>query len=346
MTLKDKLIAQAEELGIKTDKMTIAKLKGAIAAAQPPAAAKSVVPKPPVAEKTEAAETVESTDENDEEEEEAFAKAGKRSRKSVKATEEEEARQARKEAGGEATDAPAPKKVVPPTRPKSERRSKKYKLAVKQADIKKIYSTQEALGLVLKTSTTKFDSSVDVVLALGVNVKLAEQNIRDSVILPAGSGKDLRIAVFAEEEEAKQAIAAGANIAGKEVFLQQLDKGQLDFDILIAMPQLMASLSKYAKVLGPKGLMPNPKSGTITKDVVKAVKEAKAGRVEYRVEENGLVHLSIGKVSFGAVKLQENFEAVLASIKSNKPANLKGVYIKSIYVSTTMGPSLQMAVAG
>ena len=163
-------------------------------------------------------------------------------------------------------------------------------------------------------------------------------------MLPAGSGKQVRIAVFAEDEEAKTALAAGAEIAGKEIFLQQLDKGLIDFDILIAMPQLMATLSKYAKLLGPKGLMPNPKSGTIAKDVVKAVKEAKAGRVEYRVDENGLVHLSIGKVSFGANKLQNNFEAVLDSIKQNKPSSLKGTYIKAIHLSTTMGPGLRMAV--
>ncbi|MYB39913.1 50S ribosomal protein L1 [Candidatus Saccharibacteria bacterium] len=200
------------------------------------------------------------------------------------------------------------------------------------------------MELVVKTSTTKFDSSVDLVVALGVNSKLADQNVRDSVMLPAGSGRDVRIAVFAEDEEAKQALAAGADIAGKEVFLQQLDKGVLDFDVLVAMPQLMATLSKYAKLLGPKGLMPNPKSGTVAKDVVRAVKEAKAGRVEYRVDDNGLVHLSIGKVSFGPGKLKDNFEAVFESIKNNKPASLKGTYIKSVHLSTTMGPGLRMAV--
>ena len=180
--------------------------------------------------------------------------------------------------------------------------------------------------------------------ALGVNSQLADQNVRDSVMLPAGAGRDVRIAVFAEDEEAKQALAAGADIAGKEVFLQQLDKGVLDFDVLVAMPQLMATLSKYAKLLGPKGLMPNPKSGTVAKDVVRAVKEAKAGRVEYRVDDNGLVHLSIGKVSFGPGKLKDNFEAVFESIKNNKPASLKGTYIKSVHLSTTMGPGLRMAV--
>ena len=135
---------------------------------------------------------------------------------------------------------------------------------------------------------------------------------------------------MADDEEAKQALEAGASIAGNEIFLQQLEKSVIDFDILIAMPHLMAQLSKYAKLLGPKGLMPNPKSGTISKDVTRAVKEALAGRVEYRVDESGLVHAPIGKVSFGAQKLNENFEAVFQSIKSNRPANFKGIYIKSI----------------
>ncbi len=209
---------------------------------------------------------------------------------------------------------------------------------------KKTYETTEALSLVIQTSTTKFDSSVDLVFTLGVNIKQAEHNIRDFVILPAGSGKNLRVAVFAEDEEAKQALAAGADIVGKEVFLQQLEKGTIDFDVLISTPLLMVNLSKYAKLLGPKGLMPNPKSGTVTKDVVKAVKEAKAGKVEYRVNENGLIHLSIGKVSFGKDKLQENFEAVLNSIQSNRPNNLKNAYIKSIHLSTTMGPGIRMSV--
>ena len=336
MTLKNQLIAQAEELGIKTAKLTITQLKTAIEEA-----GKSEKKKEPV-DKT-ADPSLDKIEEQAEESEPKFTKAGKRSRKSVLETEEEETRQIRKKETSETP--PEPKKIIIPTRPKSQRRSKKYKTAAKKVDSKKTYETNEALNLVIQTSITKFDSSVDLVFALGVNTKQADHNIRDYVVLPAGLGKDLRVAVFAEDEEAEKAIKAGADIAGKEVFLQQLDKGTIDFDILISVPYLMVNLSKYAKLLGPKGLMPNPKSGTVTKDVVKAVKEAKAGRIEYRVTENGLVHFSIGKVSFGEDKLKENFEAVLSSIRNNRPPNFKGIYIKSIYLSTTMGPSVRMSVS-
>ena len=350
MTVKEKLVARAKELGIETDKLTIAKLKEAIAAAEAAEATEvEKTPEPAAAEPAEEAEPQPPAAETEEaevpagEEEARFAKAGRRSRKSVTEAEAEAKRQAKKQSPDEEKPA-APKKAAPPTRPRSERRHKKYKEAAKKVDPKKIYAVDEALELVVKTGTTKFDSSVDLVVALGVNSKLADQNIRDSVMLPAGTGKDIRIAVFAEDEEAAAALAAGADIAGKEVFLQQLDKGVIDFDVLIAMPQLMAALSKYAKLLGPKGLMPNPKSGTIAKDAAKAVKEAKAGRVEYRVDAAGLVHLSIGKVSFGSSKLKDNFEAVFESIKNNKPASLKGTYVKSIHLSTTMGPGLRTAV--
>ena len=223
-----------------------------------------------------------------------FAKSGKRSQKALRESEAEVARLARKQTK---PDKPVVKKVVQ-TRPRSERRFKKYRQVVKKIDKNKVYEIKQALDLIIQTKTTKFDSSVDLAINLGVDLKQAEHNIRDFVILPNGSGKKIRVAVFAEDKEAEIARQAGAEIVGKEVFLQQLDKGLINFDILITLPNLMIELSKYAKLLGPKGLMPNPKSGTITKNIAQAIADAQAGRVEYRVDENGLIHLAIGKVSF------------------------------------------------
>ena len=338
MTPKEQLVVKAKALGLQTAKLTIAQLQAAITEAETqtePAEIKDADETPePAAEATEAIE------ENDQDEEVRFAKAGRRSQKQILETEAEEARQTRKKQGEEGEKAPT-KPAVKPPRPRSERRSKKYKKATKKIDSKKVYDTIEALELVLQTSTTKFDSSVDLVVSLGVDVKKAEQNVRDFVLLPSGSGKKIRIAVLADNDAAKQALEAGASIAGNEVFLQQLEKGVIDFDILIAMPRLMVQLSKYAKLLGPKGLMPNPKSGTISKDVARAVKEALAGRLEYRLDENGLIHASIGKVSFGPQKLKDNLTAVLTSIENNRPVSFKGIYIRSIHLSTTMGPSLR-----
>ncbi|MGI9027470.1 MAG: 50S ribosomal protein L1 [Candidatus Saccharimonadales bacterium] len=222
------------------------------------------------------------------------------------------------------------------------RRSKKYREAAKLFDVTKQYPIAEALELATKTSTTKFDSTVELHIRLGVDPRQADQNIRDNLVLPAGTGKTVRVAVFADEEVAKAAKKAGADVAGDADFLAQLDKGTIDFDVLIATPNVMARLSKYARVLGPKGLMPNPKSGTVTTDVEKAVKQAKAGKVEYRVDSTGIVHLGVGKVSFGAAKLAENVAAVFASIKQNKPASVKATYVKSVIVTTSMGPGIKV----
>ena len=152
----------------------------------------------------------------------------------------------------------------------------------------------------------------------------------------------MRVAVFAEDDAVKEAKNAGADVAGSDDFLKQLDKGEINFDVLISMPNMMAKLSKYARVLGPKGLMPNPKSGTVTNNITKAVKEAKAGKVEYRVDSNGIVHLGIGKVSFGDQKIKQNLDAVFMSIKNNKPASIKGIYVKSITITTSMGPGVRI----
>ncbi len=272
----------------------------------------------------------------------ATAKAGKRSTKAVKEAEEKQAKQAAKQT--EQISETEPKQVKKPARSKAERAGKKYRAAFKLVDKNKVYALDEALELATKTSTTKFDATVELHLNLGVDPKQADQNVRDTVTLPAGTGKTVAIAVFADDEGVKTAKAAGADIAGNEDFLVQLDKEQLNFDVLIAQPTMMAQLGKYARLLGPRGLMPNPKSGTVTTDIAKAVDEAKAGKVEFRVDQAGIIHLGVGKVSFGASKLKDNTDAVLSSIKSAKPASLKGTYIKSAYITTSMGPSIRVEV--
>ncbi|MEX1995339.1 MAG: 50S ribosomal protein L1 [Candidatus Saccharimonadales bacterium] len=271
------------------------------------------------------------------------AKAGK---KSAKALKEGEAKQAKQERKHTKTEAEAnPKEIKKPTRTKAERAGKKYREAVKQVEVGKEYELKEALSLAVKTSTTKFDSTVELHINLGVDPRQADQNIRGIVVLPSGTGKTARIAVLAEGDDAAKAKTAGADIAGVDEVLALLDKEDIHFDVLISTPALMAKLGKYARLLGPKGLMPNPKSGTVTNDIATAIKDAKAGRVEYRVDQAGIVHLSVGKVSFGPDKLLLNAEAVLLAIRAAKPASLKGVYIKSTFVTTSMGPSVKIASA-
>ncbi|HET7673410.1 MAG TPA: 50S ribosomal protein L1 [Candidatus Saccharimonadales bacterium] len=221
-----------------------------------------------------------------------------------------------------------------------ERRGKKYRKSAELIEKDKTYGLEEALELACKASSTKFDSTVEVHVRLNVDPKQADQNIRDSVVLPAGSGKTVRVAVFADDANAKKAKTAGADIAGEDSLISALDKGEINFDVLVSMPNMMPKLAKYARVLGPKGLMPNPKSGTVTTDVAKAVKDSKAGKVEYRVDGNGIVHIGIGKASWGGKKLKQNADELLGSIKRNKPASIKGTFVRSIYVTTTMGPSV------
>lgn len=271
------------------------------------------------------------------------AKAGKRSEKALKEAEEKEAKAERK--ADETKIAEAPKKAVKPARSRLERRSKNYRKVAELIEKDKEYSLKEAIDLALKTSTVKFDASVELHMRLGVDPKQADQNIRNTVALPAGTGKTVRVAVFGDEDDVKKAKAAGADVAMADEFLQQLDKGVINFDILISSPKSMAKLGKYAKVLGPKGLMPNPKSGTVAADVAKAVKEAKAGKVEYRVDSTGIVHLSVGKVSFSAADLQQNIDVVIASIKASKPSSVKGAFIQSAFLATSMGPSIRLNTA-
>lgn len=290
-------------------------------------------------------EDAEVTTDTIEQDEVATAKAGKRSAKAQKETEEKEAKEARKESGDEAEVEKKPKKPVKPTRSRLERRAKKYQEVAKLLEKDKQYTLKEAAELALKTNTAKFNATVELHVKLGVDPRQADQNIRNNVVLPAGSGKELKVAVFADVEDVKKAKAAGADIAGGDEFLQQLDKGELNFDVLIATPLMMARLGKYARVLGPKGLMPNPKSGTVAADVAKAVKEAKAGKVEYRVDSTGIVHLGVGKTNFKAEQILENLQSVLASIKAAKPASLKSTYVQAIYVTTTMGPSINVSIS-
>ena len=269
-------------------------------------------------------------------EEKPLAKAGKRSAKALEETAEKQAKEERKTTG-EAAEA-KPKAPVKPSRSRLERRGKHFRKSAEKIEKGKIYSLEQALDLAKQTSHVKFDATVELHVNLGVDPKHADQNIRDNLVLPAGTGKQVRIAVLTDDAAA--AKKAGADIAGTDDLLAALDKGKTDFDILIATPALMAKLGKYARTLGPRGLMPNPKSGTVTTDINKAIAEAKAGRVEYRVDSTGIVHLGIGKVSFTPAQLLQNAQAVLASIKVNKPQSVKGNYVKAIHLTTTMGPSI------
>ena len=273
-----------------------------------------------------------------------FAKSGKKSKKHIEEVKAEEARQARKEErkAEEAAAAEKPKGAKPVTRPKLERRGKKYQEAYKLIEKGKNYSLKEAVELAIKTSPVKFDAALEAHVRLGVDPRQADQNIRTTIVLPNGSGKTVRVAVFAPLDVCKAAKAAGADIAEDEEFLKQLDKGVIDFDVLISTPAYMPKLGKYARLLGPKGLMPNPKAGTVTMDVEKAVKESKTGKVEYRVDKQSIVHIGLGKVSFGADKLLENANTFFESLKAQKPASLKGTYVKSVFITTTMGPSISV----
>ena len=263
--------------------------------------------------------------------EQHVAKAGKRSQKALDEAAEKAEKEARKESGDTAPQDPeateAKKKGPKPvTRPVIERRGKKYRELAKKIDSNKSYSLTEALSLAIETSPAKFDASVEAHVRLGVDPRQADQNIRATVNLPHGTGKDIRVAVFAPESEHSAAKEAGANIIGDEEFLKKLDKEELNFDVLI------------------RGLMPNPKSGTVATDVAKAVTEAKTGKVEYRVDKQAIVHLAFGKVSFGAEKLLGNAEAFFNSLNSQKPSTIKGVYIKSVTIATTMGPGIKVDI--
>ena len=293
--------------------------------------------------KEDVEEKVAEAEEKVAEAEEKFAKAGKKSRKHIEEVKAEAERQARKlERKAAELAGDKPKGAKPVTRPKIERRGRKYQEAAKLIEKGKVYNLKDAIELAIKTSPVKFDASVEVHARLGVDPRQADQNIRTTMVLPNGNGKTVRVAVFAPLDVCKAAKAIGADIAEDEEFLKTLEKGTIDFDILISTPQYMPKLGKFARVLGPKGLMPNPKAGTVTTDVEKAVKEAKAGKVEYRVDKQSIVHIGVGKVSFGTDKLVQNAEAFFESLKNQKPASLKGSYVKSVFITTSMGPSIEI----
>jgi len=223
---------------------------------------------------------------------------------------------------------------------------KKFKAAAALIDRNKLYSVEEAIGLAKKTARTKFDETVDLAVNLGVDPKQADQMVRGTVVLPHGTGKKVKILVFAKGEKEKEARDAGADYVGSEDLAEKIQKeGWTDFDTVVATPDIMGLVGKLGKVLGPRGLMPNPKTGTVTFDVAKAIKEIRAGKVEYRVEKAGIVHVPVGKASFDEQKLVENTKAVLGSILKAKPSSSKGKYVKAVTASTTMGPGIKMDTA-
>lgn len=220
---------------------------------------------------------------------------------------------------------------------------KKYLESAKLVDRATLYDPAEALDIAVKTSSAKFDETVEIHVRLGVDSRHADQQVRGAVVLPNGTGKKVRVAVFAKGEAADAAVAAGAEIVGAEDLVAKIQgEGFLDFDVAIAAPNMMGLVGRLGKVLGPRGLMPSPKAGTVTPDVAKAVEEAKAGKIEYRLDKTNIIHCPIGKVSFGAEKLTENYKTLMTAIDKAKPAASKGQYLKSCVIATTMGPGVRI----
>ncbi len=220
--------------------------------------------------------------------------------------------------------------------------TKKQKAWAGQFDRQKLYPLNEALGLVKKLASAKFDESVDVAVILGIDARKSDQTVRGSVVMPAGTGKTVRVAVFAQGEKAELAKAAGADVVGFDDLAQEVKSGKLDFDIVIATPDAMRVVGQLGQILGPRGLMPNPKVGTVTMDVQTAVKNAKAGQVQYRTDKAGIVHATIGRVSFAEEALTTNFKALLDALNKAKPASSKGIYLRKISLTSTMGPGLKV----
>jgi large subunit ribosomal protein L1 len=225
------------------------------------------------------------------------------------------------------------------------KRGKKYQEAAKLVNAEALYEVNEAIELVKKTATAKFDETVDVAVRLGVDPRKQDQNVRGVVVLPHGTGKTKRVLVFAKGDKAKEAEAAGADYVGDQDLINRIQQGWFDFDVCVATPDMMSEVGKLGRLLGGKGLMPNPKAGTVTFDVAKAVQEIKAGKIEYRLDKAGQIHAPIGKVSFDAEKLQENFRALIDALNRAKPAAAKGVYLKNVAISSTMGPSVRVNTA-
>ena len=225
-------------------------------------------------------------------------------------------------------------------------RGKKYKESAKQVDRSMVYEPDEALALVTKLSTAKFDETVELHVKLGVDGRHADQQVRGAIVLPHGTGKTVRVLVFAKDEQAEAAKAAGADFVGAEDMVERIQKENFfDYDVVVATPNMMGLVGRLGRVLGPKGLMPNPKAGTVTNDVAKAIAELKAGKIEYRLDKTNIIHCPIGKVSFGPEKLSENLSTLLTAIVRAKPSAAKGQYIRSCYVASTMGPGVKVSSA-
>jgi large subunit ribosomal protein L1 len=220
--------------------------------------------------------------------------------------------------------------------------SKNMKAALGQLDRAKRYSVDEAVALLKKSAFAKFDESIDVAVRLGVNPKHADQMVRGAIVLPHGTGKTVRVLVFARGDKEKEALEAGADVAGSDELVQRVQEGFMEFDRVIATPDLMGAVGKLGRVLGPRGLMPNPKVGTVTFDVKTAVREAKAGKVEYRVDKSGIVHCRIGRKSFAEKQIAENASALFAELVAKKPSTAKGIYLRSITLTSTMGPGIRI----
>ena len=221
---------------------------------------------------------------------------------------------------------------------------KKYQEACKLVEAGKLYTAAEAMDLVKKTATAKFDESIELHVRLGVDPKYPDQQVRGAIVLPNGTGKSKRVLVFAKGEKVKEAEAAGADFVGSDEIVQKIQGGWLDFDVAVATPDMMGTVGRLGKILGPRGLMPNPKLGTVTMDLQKAISEVKAGKVEYRTDKAGNVHVAIGKASFDAEKLQQNFQALIDTLIRVKPAAAKGQYIRSVTVAATMGPGVPVQI--
>ncbi len=225
------------------------------------------------------------------------------------------------------------------------KKGKRYQELAKLVDRSKAYPVQEAVELVKKTATAKFDESVEIAFRLGVDPKKADQQIRGAVVLPHGTGKTQRVLVFAKGEKIKEAEAAGADYVGDAEYINKIQQGWFEFDVVVATPDMMGEVGKLGRVLGPKGLMPNPKTGTVTFDVAKAINDIKAGKVEYRVDKAGNIHVPIGKVSFDTEKLVGNLETIVETIQKAKPAAAKGTYMKNVSIASTMGPGIKVDVS-
>jgi large subunit ribosomal protein L1 len=225
------------------------------------------------------------------------------------------------------------------------RHSKRQKALAGKVDAQKLYPLAEALALIKETATAKFDESVDVAVNLGIDARKSDQLVRGSVVLPAGTGKTARVAVFAQGEKAEAARAAGADIVGFDDLAAEVKAGKLDFDVVIATPDAMRVVGQLGQILGPRGLMPNPKVGTVTMDVTGAVRNAKAGQVQYRTDKGGIIHATIGRASFPVEKLEENLKALIGALNKARPASAKGQYLRKVALASTMGPGVRVDAA-